>query len=151
MGAACRRARRALFCVDSDVCLVKLLFCQARTGLVHTLGRRGQVTRPRQAPCARRVERHAPPTRRHTTLKPGSLADYSTRIFRRVRAPIRQGDCSARPPGRPPWQLSIAPAAAPPGTQQRRVSRRATSGTCNGRVVAFDRSPAAEFVQKVWN
>ena len=148
----CRGARRALFCVDSDVCLVKLLFCQARTGLVHTLGRRGrQVTRPRQALCAHRVERHAPPTRRHTTLKPGSLADYSTRIFRRVQAPIRQRDCSAHPPRRPPWQLFIAPAAARPGTQQGWVSRRVSSSTCDGNVVTSNPSPAAEAVQKVWN
>ena len=43
----CRGARRALFCVDSDGCLVKLLLYQAHTGLIHTLGCRGQFTRPR--------------------------------------------------------------------------------------------------------
>ena len=47
VGATCRGARRALFCVDSDVCLVKLLLYQAHTGLIHTLGCRGQFTRPR--------------------------------------------------------------------------------------------------------
>ena len=40
-GVTCRGARRALFCVDSDVCLVKVLLYQAHTGLIHTLGRRG--------------------------------------------------------------------------------------------------------------
>jgi len=45
----CRGARRALFCVDSDVYLVKLLVYQARTGLIRTIGCREQATRPRQA------------------------------------------------------------------------------------------------------
>ena len=102
VGVTCRGARRALFFVNGDVYLVKLLSYQAHTGLVHTLGFLGQATRPRQALCVHAVERHAPLTRRHTTLTPGSLADYSTRIFRRVQAPIRQRDCSAHPPGRPP-------------------------------------------------
>ena len=102
VGVTCRGARRALFCVDGGVYLVKLLSYQAHTGLIHTLGCLGQATRPRQALCVHAVERHAPLTRRHTTLTPGSLADYSTRIFRRVQAPIRQRDCSAHPPRRPP-------------------------------------------------
>ena len=83
VGVTCRGARRALFCVDGGVYLVKLLSYQAHTGLIHTLGCLGQATRPRQALCVHAVERHAPLTRRHTTLTPGSLADYSTRIFRR--------------------------------------------------------------------
>ena len=77
-----------------------------------------------------RRKRHSALTLRHKTPLLGGLGDYCTRDFRRVRAPIRQRDCTDRPPRRPPWQLSIAPAAAPPGTQQRRVSRRADSGTC---------------------
>ena len=151
MGVTCRGARRALFCVDGGVYLVKLLSYQAHTGLIHTLGCLGQATRPRQALCVHAVERHATLTRRHTTLPHDSLADYSTRSFRHVQAPIRQRDCSARPPRRPPWQLSIAPAAAPPGTQLRWVSRRAARGTCVDHITDCDRLPAAEVVQKVWN
>ena len=151
VSVTCRSARRAVFCVDSVVCLVILLFHQAHTGLLHTLGCRGQFTRPRHSVCVHAVERHATLTRRHTTLPHDSLADYSTRSSRHVQAPIRQRDCSARPPRRPPWQLSIAPAAASPGTQQRRVSRRADSGTCGGHVTDYDRLPAAEVAQKVRN
>ena len=106
------------FCVDGGVYLVKLLSYQAHTGLIHTLGCRGQATRPRQALCVHAVERHTTLTRRHTTLPHDSLADYSTRHFRQFWAPIRQRDSSARPPRHPPWQLFIAPAAAPPGTWQ---------------------------------
>lgn len=108
VGVTCPSARRALFCVDSAVYLVKLLSRQAHTGLIHTLGCRGQATRPRQALYVHTVERPAPLTRRHTTLTPGSIADCSTRIFRQVQAPIRQRDCSAHPPRRPPCTLLCA-------------------------------------------
>ena len=108
VGVTCRGARRALFCVDGGVYLVKLLSYQAHTGRIHTLGCLGQATRPRQALYVHTVERHAPLTRQHTTLTPGSLADYSTRIFRQVQAPIRQRDCCAHPPRRPPCTLLCA-------------------------------------------
>ena len=150
-GVTCRGARRAHFCADSDVGFVEVSFYQAHGAYMHTRRCRGHADAASTALCVHAVERHAPLTRRHTTLTPGSLADYSTRIFRRVQAPIRQRDCSAHPPRRPPWQLFIAPAAARPGTQQGRVSRRVSSSTCNGHVVTFDQSPTTEVVQKVWN
>lgn len=127
VGVTCPSARRALFCVDSAVYLVKLLSRQAHTGLIHTLGCRGQATRPRQALYVHTVERPAPLTRRHTTLTPGSIADCSTRIFRQVQAPIRQRDCSAHPPRRPPCTLLCAR-----WTSECTKLRRATTRTRRG-------------------
>ena len=78
VSVTCRSARRAVFCVDSVVCLVILLFHQAHTGLLHTLGCRGQFTRLRQALCvctrrgkARNTDTPTHDTRPcHTTVSP---------------------------------------------------------------------------------
>ena len=58
VGVTCRGARRALFCVDGGVYLVRLLSYQAHTGLIHTLGCRGQFTRPRNKVHTYAVEKH---------------------------------------------------------------------------------------------
>ena len=108
-----------------------MLYYRTHITLIHTPGYQRARHAASTTLIRQRRKRHSALTLRHKTPLLGGLGDYCTRDFRRVRAPIRQRDCTDRPPRRPPWQLSIAPAAAPPGTQQRYVSRRAASGTCD--------------------
>ena len=94
VGVTCRGARRALFCVDSDVYLVKLLVYQARTGLIRTLGCRGQATRPRQALRVHAVETG----KARTTDTP--THDPDTRQSRRLLYSYFQAGPGTDPPAR---------------------------------------------------
>ena len=94
VGVTCRGARRALFCVDGGVYLVKLLSYQAHTGLIHTLGCLGQATRPRQAlcgVCARRGKARTTDTPTH---------DPDTRQSRRLLYSYFQAGPGTDPPAR---------------------------------------------------
>ena len=81
-GVACRRGRRAHFCVVGDVSFVSSLSYQTHTTLVHTPG----YQQPRHAASTtlltNAVKRHSQLTLRHKTPVLCGLGDSCTRRFR---------------------------------------------------------------------